>query len=83
MMWYVMVLVTQMTQGLHEGFLWYNPKFETEQECVAWAQNNPVPIIQALEYTYPNGWEIYQSVCIREDNLEAYGVRPLIDIDEA
>jgi len=75
-MWYVMILVTQMSQGMHEGFLWYDPKFETEQECVYWAENNPVPIIQTLNSIYPNGWEIHDSVCIREDKLEEHGVRP-------
>ena len=76
MTWYVMILVTQMSQGMYEGFLWTNPVFENEQQCVHWAENNPVTIIRTLEHYYPMGWEIHDSVCIREDKLEEHGVRP-------
>jgi len=76
MTWYVMILVTQMSQGMHEGFLWTDPVFEDEQACVYWAQTNPVRIIQTLQHYYPQGWEIHDSVCIREDKLEEHGVRP-------
>lgn len=78
-MWYVMVLVTHMSQGLHEGFLWTDPVFDNEEACVYWAENNPVPIIQTLNYYYPTGWEVHQGVCIREDKFEEHGVRPFTE----
>ena len=81
MTWYVMILVTHMTQGLHEGFLWTNPVFKEEEACVYWAENNPATIIQTLNHYYPKGWKIHDSLCIREDKLEEHGVRPFIEGD--
>lgn len=82
MTWYVMILVTQMSQGLHEGFLWTDPKFTNQEDCVYWAENNPVEVFQTLNYYYPKGWEVHDAVCIREDKLESHGVRPMMDQGE-
>ena len=76
-----MILVTQMSQGSHEGFMWTNPVFDNEEDCVHWAENNPVPIIQTLNYYYPEGWEVHDAVCIREDKLQEHNVRPYIEGD--
>ena len=82
MTWYVLVLVTQMTQGLHEGFLWYNPTFETKQECVTYVNENPVFVLEALETYYPDGWELKNLLCIREDKLESMNLRPFVEGEE-
>ena len=77
MTWYLVVLVTQMYNGLHEGFMWYDPKFETKQQCIEWVNNNPVRIIQTLSSEFEN-WKVHQTLCVREDRLQEVGLQPRV-----
>lgn len=78
MNWFLVILLTQMQGNLHEGFLWYDPHFETKEECIEWANNNPAPIIQTLNSNYDN-WEVKDVLCIREDRLEDFGMIPYVE----
>lgn len=75
MNWFLMVLITSTVGGLHEGFLWYDPKFDSKQECIEWANNNPVTIINTLNYEFSD-WQIKQMVCVREDKFEELQLQP-------
>ena len=75
MAWYLLVLLSSTQGGLHEGFMWYNPMFENKQECIDWANNNPAPIIQTLNYYYDD-WSVENVVCVREDRLEDFNMVP-------
>lgn len=66
-----------MHEGLHEGFMWYDPKFNTKEQCIEWTNQNPGPIIQTLTSEFKN-WEIHQTVCVREDKLQDIGLKPYI-----
>ena len=78
MKWFFIVLLTQTQGELHEGFLWYDPSFDSEQECAEWVNTNPVRIINTLNYNYSD-WEIEQSLCVREDRLEDINMQPFIE----
>lgn len=78
MKWFFIVLLTQTQGELHEGFLWYDPSFNSEQECAEWVNTNPVRIINTLNSTFDN-WVIEQSLCVREDRLKDVGMQPYIE----
>jgi len=75
MQWILMVLLTANTNGNREGFLWHDPVFQNKEQCIQWAQNNPVEIIGAVDYYY-NNWTIDRVVCVREDRLDNFGIKP-------
>ena len=75
MTWFFLVLLTEMQGNLHEGFLWSDPFFTSEEECLSWVDNNPVRIIQTLNYYY-NDWVVEQALCVREDKLEKFKLQP-------
>lgn len=75
MKWFFLLLLTQTKGDLHEGFLWYDPSFDNKEECIEWVNNNPGTIFSALEYHYP-GWEIKNTLCVRQDRLEDMKIVP-------
>jgi len=75
MQWVLMVLLTASTNGDHEGFLWHNPVFNNKDQCIYWANNNPVEIISAINYYYDD-WTVDEIVCVREDRLEDLDIQP-------
>lgn len=77
MKWFFLILLTKMQGGLHEGFIWTNPHFSSQEECLTWVDNNPVRIIQSLNYYY-NDWKVNSAVCIREDKLKNLNIKPYI-----
>ena len=77
MNWFLVIFLTQMQGHLHEGFLWYNPKFDNKEQCIEWANNNPGPIIQTLNYYYED-WTIDNVYCIREDRLKDLKMIPYV-----
>ena len=80
MSWYLIVFLTATVGDLQQGFMWYNPKFENKEKCIDWANNNPVPIIQTLNYYYDD-WELRNMVCVREDRLEDINMQPYVEGD--
>jgi len=78
MKWFFVILLTQTQGDLHEGFLWYDPSFKSEQECSEWVNQNPARIIRTLNYNYTD-WEINESLCVREDKLQDIGIRPYVE----
>lgn len=75
MTWFLVVLVTQMQNELHEGFLWYDPTFKTQQQCIQWVNANPARIIQTLSSEFKD-WKIHQTLCVREDRFEDIKLQP-------
>lgn len=75
MKWFFLLLLTEMQGDLHEGFLWGDPIFNSQEECLTWVDNNPVRIIQSLNYYYDD-WNVKEAVCIREDKLKTLKIRP-------
>lgn len=74
MKWFLVILLA----GNNEGFLWYDPVFETSEQCTIWANNNPVRIIHALNYYYDD-WQIKSSLCVREDRLQDLNIKPYVE----
>ena len=68
MNWFLIVFLSTTVNGLHEGFMWYEPNFESNQQCQEWANNNPATIIQSLNYYYDE-WAIEKIYCVRKDRL--------------
>ena len=75
MKWLFLVLLTQTQGELHEGFLWYDPVFDDKEQCIVWVNNNPVAVFNTLNHYYPD-WEIYDTLCVREDRLEDLNIQP-------
>jgi hypothetical protein len=75
MKWFFIILLTQTQGDLHEGFLWYDPVFDSQDQCVTWVNDNPVEIFNVLNYYYP-GWEIEHTYCVRQDKLESINIQP-------
>lgn len=78
MTWYLLIFLTTKVGGLHEGFIWYDPNFETKQECIDWTNNNPTPILRTLNYYYKD-WAVENVLCVREDRLEDFNMIPYPD----
>jgi len=78
MQWILLVFLTASQDGNTEGFMWHDPVFADKEECIHWAQNNPVEIISAVDYYYET-WIIDQIVCVREDRLEDFKIQPLVE----
>jgi len=78
MQWVLLVLLTASANGDHEGFLWHDPIFDTKQQCISWANSNPVEIISAINYYY-NDWTIDEIVCVKEDRLQDLDIRPFVE----
>lgn len=77
MSWYLVVLVTQIYNGRHEGFMWYDPKFDSKEQCIQWTNENPATIIQTLNSEFKD-WQIHKTLCVREDRLEDIQITPYI-----
>ena len=75
MKWFLLILLSQTQGELHEGFLWYDPNFDNKKNCIEWVNNNPVAIFTTLTYYYP-GWQIHETLCVREDKLENMNIQP-------
>lgn len=75
MQWVLLVLLTAHSNGDRDGFMWHDPVFNFKEECIDWAQNNPAEIIGAVDYYYDN-WVIDEVVCVREDRLEDFDIKP-------
>ena len=75
MKWFFLLLLTEMQGDLHEGFLWSDPIFDSQEECLTWVDNNPIRIIQTMNYYYTD-WVVEQAVCVREDKLDTLKIRP-------
>lgn len=76
--WYLVILLTSGVGDLHDGFLWYNPTFNSKEECIEWTNNNPGPIIQTLNSEFDD-WIIKNALCIREDKLKDLNMKPYIE----
>ena len=75
MQWVLMVLLTASADGNHEGFLWHDPVFDNREQCIDWANHNPVEIISAIDYYYDD-WAVDEIVCVREDKLQDLDIQP-------
>jgi len=75
MQWILMVFLSATPSAAVEGFMWHDPVFDNKEQCVSWAQNNPVEIISAVDYYYDK-WTIDEILCVREDRLEDLGIQP-------
>ena len=74
MKWFFLILLTQTQGDLHEGFLWYDPSFDNQDECIAWVNNNPVAVFSTLNHYYAE-WEIKDTLCVRQDKLESINIQ--------
>jgi len=81
MSWFLVVLLTSGVGDLYDGFLWYDPIFESKEECIDWANSNPDRIIQSLNYEFDN-WEVQNILCIREDRLDDINMQPYVPMTE-
>ena len=61
--------MTTIQPDMHRDiFVFYNPTFETVEECISHVQKNPAPLMWRLKKAYPND-KLDRIVCAPEENV--------------
>jgi hypothetical protein len=72
MKWFLMAIMTQVySDNSLDTYIWYNPVFDNQQQCVEYVKQNNDPIYFTLMREFPND-ELHKLLCVQEDKLKKF-----------
>lgn len=72
MKWFLVALMTQVySDNSIDTYIFYNPVFDSSQQCINYVQKNNEPIYFTLMREFPND-ELHKLLCVEEEKLRKF-----------
>ena len=72
MKWFLLAIMTLVHENNSlDTYVWYNPTFDSSEQCIDWVKNNNDKIYITLMTEFPND-KLQKILCVEEEKLKEF-----------